>query len=386
MSVPLWVRPPKSDSIVTDVAIIGGGIAGLSCALACKDRGIDALVIERHNLGWGASRRNAGYLMRGAADNYAAAVETYGRDTARELWSLTEQNLEGLLLRGIEAIPSCAHCPSCLLALTQEEETQLRKSRTLLEEDGFAVEWLDSHTDTAWQSRLPRCGLVNPNDRTINPAQLIEHLAKQLPVSPLTDAEVYAITDQPSDPKVRTSRGDISARRVILCTNAHLNRLIPQSRAWVQPNRAQMLAINAGARSLDFAYYANHGGEYFRQPDPQRIVVGGKRLSHADEERTESDAISDGVQGELERFARSILGDPIEVTARWAGTMGFTRDHLPLAGPIEAGGPTYICAGFNGHGASMAHETARRLIESVSDAVPPPFPLDRAGLQASQGQ
>jgi glycine/D-amino acid oxidase-like deaminating enzyme len=388
MTVSLWTRKRAVTNTTADVVVIGGGVAGISCALALQDRGVTPLVVERHTIGWGASSRNAGYLMRGAADNYSAAVAAYGRKTAKQIWQLTEANLRGLLNRGVGELPSCKACPSCLLALTDEEHAELVRSRDLLEEDGFRVGWLDAHDDSAWSNAAPRGGLVNPDDRTADPCEVIAHLASQLNSTPLLGSEVFAIEQNAQGISVHTSQGTIGAADAIICTNAYLNQVVAPDVAWIEPNRAQMLSIDAGVRRLDFAYYANHGGEYFCQPDLKTLVFGGKRLSHAAHERTTCDATSEGVQAEIESFARSILGEPPVVTARWAGIMGFTKDHLPLAGPVpaaradneQANGRIWVCAGFNGHGASMAHETAERVATALVDGGPPPFPLDRPGL------
>jgi glycine/D-amino acid oxidase-like deaminating enzyme len=58
--------------------------------------------------------------------------------------------------------------------------------------------------------------------------------------------------------------------------------------------------------------------------------------------------------------------DPaVEVTHRWAGTMGFTETGLPLAGPVDGMRNVYTCAGFNGHGMGFAFMTARAVVETI---------------------
>ncbi len=50
---------------VVSVAIIGGGFAGLSTALHLAERGIDVIVLEAREPGWGASGNNGGQLNPG---------------------------------------------------------------------------------------------------------------------------------------------------------------------------------------------------------------------------------------------------------------------------------------------------------------------------------
>ncbi|TFG40038.1 MAG: FAD-dependent oxidoreductase, partial [Candidatus Aminicenantes bacterium] len=46
----------------TDVAVIGGGIVGLACALELARQGVKVCVLERDRVGYGCSKGNAGWL------------------------------------------------------------------------------------------------------------------------------------------------------------------------------------------------------------------------------------------------------------------------------------------------------------------------------------
>ena len=111
----------------------------MSAAMALSRRGLRTAVVERGAVGSGASTRNAGFLMRGAAENYEAAIGLYGRELARLVWRWTEENLAGLRAEGIGALPSYRAVPSCLLALEEEELAELTRSQDLMREDGFRV-------------------------------------------------------------------------------------------------------------------------------------------------------------------------------------------------------------------------------------------------------
>ena len=383
MTVSHWRRTQALGTIESDVVVIGGGVAGLSATLALQRRGVKVCLIERGELASGASGRNAGFLMRGAADNYAAGMRLLGRETVRILWRWTEENLADLRREGITDLPGYRAMPSCLLAMDEEEREELTTSVELLKRDGFDVEWIDSGDDAVWTRAEPRPlgGLINPNDGTCHPVQLIHMLAGTITEPIHHGQEVAWIEGSRHGVEVRTSDATFLAERVLVCTNAFAPLLIPSLHALVTPRRGQMLALRPhDPIRLDRAYYVRHGSEYFRQTPDGTIVVGGCRRNHVDEEIGYEDRVTEAVQLDIERFARGILGVDFHVVARWAGTMGFSPDGMPLIGPVDGPwrkGTVWFCGGFTGHGMSIGFRSARAAVDAMLDGTPTPFPITR---------
>lgn len=385
MTVSHWWRSGPLRRVSVDVVVVGAGVCGVSAALALERRGLRVAVLERDRPAAGASGRSAGFLMRGCADNYAVACRVYGRERARDLWRLTEENLRGLIAEGADALPSFRRIPSCLLAHEEEEAADLRKSVDLLREDGFDTAWVERGDDNAWRpARIapPLGGLLNPHDASVNPAELVCALASTLRTPVVERAEVVSVRDEGGRAVVRTRDAAFDAAHALVCANAYVPLLMPELSETIRPTRGQMLALRGSRARLDMSYYANRGYEYFRQTVDGSIVVGGCRKRFTDSEIGYEDRTTPGVQGALESFARDRFGDEIEIVARWSGVMGFTPDGLPRVGPISAHGRVWLCAGFTGHGMSMAHRTAQLAVGAMLDGAPCMFHVEQGAAHA----
>jgi cation diffusion facilitator CzcD-associated flavoprotein CzcO len=64
---PAPPTPPLAASARADVCVIGAGYAGLSTALHLAERGIQTIVLEAREPGWGGSGRNGGQVIPGPA-------------------------------------------------------------------------------------------------------------------------------------------------------------------------------------------------------------------------------------------------------------------------------------------------------------------------------
>ena len=82
---PAPPTPPLDGDARASVAIVGGGFTGLSTALHCAEAGIDAVVIEAHEPGWGASGRNGGQVNPGLKPDPQQVEADFGADLGRRM-------------------------------------------------------------------------------------------------------------------------------------------------------------------------------------------------------------------------------------------------------------------------------------------------------------
>lgn len=92
---------PLSGDVKTRVAIIGGGMAGLSCAQKLRDAGVPVAVIEKDFCGAGASGRTSGFITPDSEIELSSLVRAYGPEKAKRIWEF--------VLSGADAIRQNIH-------------------------------------------------------------------------------------------------------------------------------------------------------------------------------------------------------------------------------------------------------------------------------------
>jgi gamma-glutamylputrescine oxidase len=335
---PLWLEEPApavpTDEPV-DVAVIGAGITGCSCALTLARGGLKVRVHDARGIAEGASGRNGGFALRGAAARYDVARETYGVDAAKQLWQRTEEALDHL---GAAAGDAFGRTGSLRLAADEEERDEIRAEYEALEEDGFAAEW---------REELPHLrpkffgAMFHPTDGSLQPARFTRHLAELGAAEGVVFRE-YARVD---------ALEEIDAERIVIATDGSGRGLLPELDEALWPARGQVLATAPlEQRLFECPHYARHGFDYWQQLPDGRIVLGGFRDFSILTELTDEETTTEPIQEALDAFLVELLGELPEVTHRWAGIFGLTQDLLPLVGAVPGHDGVWIAAGYSGHG------------------------------------
>ena len=358
--------------------VIGGGIAGASLLHHLRGR-TRVVLLERERLAFGASGRNAGFLLEGTAANYAAAVTAHGAGRAAEIWSFTQET-HRLLAEVISGRSPYRRRGSWTLAASAEEALALEASAELMTAAGFPTTFLEA---------LPAPldgfagGLRNERDGELDPAAAVGLLASTEDVH-----EGCAVTGLRGDGAgvlVETTQGEIRAGVAVLATNAYTAQLVPG--VPIRPVRAQILATEPESATIaECPAYADWGFQYWRQLDNGRVLCGGYRDRAIEEEVGYELEPNPNVQRHLDAHLR-MLGVEAAVSHRWAGIMGFTEDSIPLVGWLPGRPGIAICAGFTGHGLAFAFNAARRLADMLLGGAPAPKWMDpaRPGLVRAPG-
>jgi gamma-glutamylputrescine oxidase len=345
--------PALEADVSADVAIVGGGVAGVATAYHAARNGARVVLVEARTIAEAASGRNAGFLLAGVAENFVAASRRYGEVNALRIWRFSKRNQ--VLVRDVVA----RHELECDLAWNGSEQIagddvewdEIRESALRLKSEHVRVRVKDDERTAIYEE-----------DGELHPVKYVRGLAC---AAAAFGAAMYqhtrAVAIAPDE--VRTERGDVRAGAVIVCTNAYARHLVPLR---VRAVRGQMLATAPIVRRVfPRPAYAHRGYRYWRQRSDGRVLVGGWRDTAAREELGEEERTTERIQSQLERFLRAHCADAT-VTHRWAGTMGFSHDALPYVGRLEDG--VLVNAGFTGHGMAFATATGELVADLARGA------------------
>ncbi len=335
----LWLNEPRAALPRSrfegrpDVAVIGGGVTGCSCALTLAEHGLRVRLHEAGEVAGGASGRNGGFALRGAAVPYDEARRDLGDERARLVMQLTERTLDRLeSLAG----DSFRRVGSLRLAFDGDERVALRHEHDALRDHGFDVEWIDELV--APLDRLYLGAILHPPDGALQPARWVRRLAAQAATAGADIREGSAVRVD-----------ELAADAIVVAGDGFIPKLLPELP--IRATRGQVLATEPlGERLYERPHYARAGYDYWHQLPDGRLILGGKRDVSLEAEETDVVATTDRVQRHLDAFLEQLVEARPTVTDRWAGIWGTTADLLPLAGRVPGRENVWVAGGYSGHG------------------------------------
>jgi gamma-glutamylputrescine oxidase len=321
-----------------EVAVIGGGVTGCSCALTLAERGVRVRLYEAREIAGGASGRNGGFALRGATEPYDEARESLGNERARLVMALTERSLARMEELAGDAFRRVG---SLRLAWDDAECDALRREHDALREDGFAVEWVDELAPPL--DRLYRGAIHHPPDGALYPARWVRRLAQHA-------AEAGADIREGE----HVSVDDVEADAVVVAGDGFTASLLPELAPLVTATRGQVLATEPLVERLyERPHYARGGYDYWHQLPDGRLVIGGQRDASFDTELTDVMEPTDLIQGRLDALVEQLVGYRPKVSHRWAGIWGTTPDLNPLVGRVPGRERVWVAGGYSGHGNAL---------------------------------
>ena len=342
METPFWLDEPVADlpgrrhAGRVDVAVVGGGVTGCSCALTLAEAGVRVRLHEARAIATGASGRNGGFALRGGAMHYDVARERLGSEQARRFWQLTERALDRM---GELAGDALRRVGSLRLAADEQERDELRAEHDALLADGFAVEWVDELPEHLAGRYLG--GVLHPGDGSLHPGRWVRRLAGRAADAGAELREQARVA----------SIHELEADHVVIASDGYPSGLAAELDELVRPTRGQVVTTEPLPELLYARpHYARQGLDYWQQLPDRRLVAGGRRDVALEDEYTPVEGTTAPVQAALESLVRDLVGRLPAITHRWSGIFGTSPDELPLVGPVPGREGVWVARGYSGHG------------------------------------
>ncbi len=365
--------PRLEGQVSADVAIVGGGLTGISAALTLAESGITAVVLEAGRIGAGGSGRNGGHLCQGWPTDFDKISKQLDAADADIAWQAGMDAVDLVKSRIAKYAISCDLSFGYLHAalhrrqmdelddMKAEWEARGYRHFTRLGDPSSLAEHIESN---AYVGALHDTGCGH-----LQPLKYLHGLARaaQLQGTQIYEgAAVRKILRGPQKTLLIEGGGSVSAAAVMLCGNAYLADVgLPEMRRKLAPVTSSILAtkplsenlvrrlLPTGAAVAD----CNTALNYYRIDGRNRMIFGGRAsYSNVDFGRVEPDLR----RRMVDVFPLLAQADTEQV---WSGRIGITVNRVPQFGRTED--DVYFVQGFSGHGVALSGQAGTILANAV---------------------
>ena len=364
---------PLPDKV--DVAIVGGGLTGLSAAIHCRRKGASVAVLERDTMGFGASGRNGGMATTGLSIGFLSAIKRYGFDAATAMWFVFNDAIDLIEKLVTEEKIDCdfARAGKLNLAFKPSHYENYARLHDVLEKrlklDTLLVPKSQIHSEVG--SDYYWGGLADPRGAGLHVGKFTRGLAR---VADGLGAQLREHANVQSIKPLRgggfelvTSRGIVQATNVAVCTDGYTGSATPWLKRRIVPVGSFIIGTEPLAQKLvdelmPTRRMASDSKEliyYFRISPDNRMLFGGRArfaLSGPESDLKSCGILLKGMHNVFPQLDRT------RIDYAWGGEVGITMDRMPHAGQRDG---VFYALGYNGHGVQMATYMGKQLAEMV---------------------
>lgn len=364
-------RPALEGTAEADVCVVGGGIAGCSAALHLAERGFKVLLLEEHRIGWGASGRSGGQAIHGVAAGQVKLERLLGAADARAVWDIS---LEGLaLMRSLiqRFHIDCDWVDGYLLCAVKPRQVRELEAELaeLRERDAYqSVRYVPREE---LRAQLPTerylAGLYDGNSAHLHPLNYTLGLARAAESLGARLCEgSRALEFAPGEKvRVRTARGEVRARYLVLCGNVYLGPTAPSLARKIMAVATYIVATAPLGAERARSLIANNAAvcdmnwvlDYFRRSADHRLLFGG-RVNYSGLSSFDAPGAT---RARMLRVFPQLADVPIEYA--WGGEVDITLNRAPHFGRLAPN--VFFLQGFSGHGMALTGIAGKLVAEAI---------------------
>ncbi|MEO5828940.1 MAG: FAD-binding oxidoreductase [Rhodanobacter sp.] len=355
------------------IAIIGGGFAGLNTALGLAERGVrDVVLLEREQVGFGASGRNGGFVFAGYSLGEQALLEQLGEPRAQALFKLTSEAVGRIRQRVAGYAIGCDLVDEGVIwANWFRDPAVLRQRQQLLAEKyGVHWQWLpESELRARIRSERYHDGLYEPDALHLHPLNYAIGLAATAAAQGVRIHEnsgAHSLTREGSQWRLRTAQGELLVDQVVLACGGYLAGLQgPIDRA-ILPIATYVMVTEPLGHRLDEClhtraaiYDSRFAFDYYRALPDTRLLWGGRISILNRSPRTVQRLLTH----DLLRVFPQLRG--VQVDYAWSGLMSYARHQMPQIGGDGTG--LWWAQAFGGHGLAPTCAAGELLAAAIAE-------------------
>jgi gamma-glutamylputrescine oxidase len=361
--------PPLPGDLTVDVAIIGGGITGVSAALHLAERGYNVALVEAEQIGWGASGRNGGQALPGFGASEAKIKSLVGPARAKKLWDMSVEAVDLLHAQiqrfGIPCDPVIGYLHA---AVKPRHVRELRESQEELAALGAPVGRILEGEELRARLASPRylaaledniAGHIHPLNYTLGLARAAQAAGAKL----FTQTRVTKVNPGKTI-AIETPRGKISASFLLVSGGAYLGDLMRPLAGYIMPVGTYIIATEPRADVKDMipgneaVADLNFVLDYFRRSADDRMLFGG-RVSY-------STLPPPSLASSMLRRAQAVFPQlrDARVEYCWGGNVDISVNRAPHFGRLADN--ILFTQGFSGHGVALTGLAGKLVAEAIA--------------------
>lgn len=349
-----------------DVAVIGGGLIGLTTALFLADEGADVIVLEAATIGSRTSGNTTGKVTAQHGVVYDELTRRHGRDTARQYAIANQAAVDRVadLASTLSIDCELTRTPAFVYTNDSTQHDLLRREAAAAADLGLPARLCDPG-----EVGLPATGAVCFDDQVqLHPARYLAGLAgalSDLGVRIFENSRVTDVDDTDSGIRLTTESGAVlTARQVVMATLLPIG-ITGGFFARTRPNRSYGIAVRLNRPAPTGMAISIDSPTRSTRPWPGAgpnglIVVGG------DHETGTVEDTETRYQGLTDWVASTFNGDIDTVEYRWSAQDYSTPDRLPYVGRAPGSHNVLVATGMQKWGLSNGTAAAAILNDLIA--------------------
>ncbi|MFN3495115.1 MAG: NAD(P)/FAD-dependent oxidoreductase [Hydrogenophaga sp.] len=366
--------PPLQEVLQTDVVVVGGGFAGLSCALEMAQRGLSVVLLEADRIGSGASGRNGGQAIVGYASGQGPFVQQLGQADAQRAWDMSVEAIDLIEQRLARHGIDCDWVKGYLyVADSPKKARALREEIDGLQARGIVCDWAEG-ADVRRHIDSPRYVAAAFENRSghLHPLKYALGLARAAQAAGVRIFEGSPVTSLQRGAQLvaRTAQGQVTARFGVLAGNCMLPEFGPKVAPEIAPRIMPVGTYIVATPPLDAALCRrlipsnaavcdnNFVLDYFRFSADHRMLFGG-RVSYTTRTPAKLQATMEQRMGQVFPALKSVGTEFV-----WGGFVDISMNRAPDFGRL--GSNLYYLQGFSGHGVALTGLAGQLVADAVA--------------------